>query len=51
LLLLFLACFQLLKSIKGREDAIDKLKACCNKIGTSDAVLLPTDPMFRLFFR
>jgi hypothetical protein len=46
-----------LRAIHAREDAVDKLRACCNKInaavggGATGGMLLPSDPLGRLFYR
>ncbi|GAX74460.1 hypothetical protein CEUSTIGMA_g1909.t1 [Chlamydomonas eustigma] len=45
-----------LKSIKGREDTLDRLRVACDKLdgsfgGVAPLVLTQTDPLIRLFYR
>ncbi|WIA38646.1 hypothetical protein OEZ86_001956 [Tetradesmus obliquus] len=46
-----------LRAVHAREDAVDKLRACCAKVsaalgaGGPGSMLLPSDPLGRLFYR
>ena len=48
---------QVLKAIKAREDAVEKLHTCCEKLESCAAGsqgmqhVLSTDPLVQLFFR
>lgn len=47
----------MLRAVHAREDAVDKLRACCAKVsaalgaGGPGSMLLPSDPLGRLFYR
>jgi hypothetical protein len=55
--LVLLSTWQVLHAIHAREDAVDKLRACWNKVnaavgaGGTGGLLLPSDPLGRLFYR